>query len=147
MDPTQDNSKPTQMATDCRISRSLCLELTRSANNPLNLPTITNGTVLSNYAQLPLVGIGAGVPTPPLTLFENGIPAPNTSLSQGPDGLWSINWDTSHLTNGVYSIQVAMQYGHNSSGPVLYGTEKRGHLERDDVRFANKPVHLLWAYH
>lgn len=95
-------------------------------DNPLNLPTITNGTVLSNFTQLPLVGISAFVPTPPLVLLVNGAPAAIASVSQGPDGMWSFNWDTSHLANGIYTVQVAMQYGNSTAGPAfeLYGAQK-----------------------
>jgi hypothetical protein len=125
MDPTQDNSQADPDGDGLpNIAEFMLGTDPLRSDNPLNLPTIPNGTVLSNYAQIPLVGVSGAVPAPPVTLFENGIPAPNTSLAQGPDGVWSINWDTSHLSNGLYTIQVAMQYGHNSSGPVLYGTEK-----------------------
>ena len=88
----------------------------------MNLPTITNGAALAGFASLPLVGISPWVPAPALTLFVNSNAAANVSLSQGPDKVWSLNWDTTHLTNGAYSIQVAMQYGLNSS--TVYGSQK-----------------------
>lgn len=94
----------------------------RISDNPLNFPTITNGTVLNGWAQLPLVGISPRVPMPPVTLYVNSNAAANIQLAQGPDGTWWLNWDTTHLTNGSYSIQAAMQYGLNST--MLFGSAK-----------------------
>jgi len=42
-------------------------------------------------------------------LYVNGLPAQNSLLSQGPDGQWLMNWDTTFLTNGNYQIQLGLQ--------------------------------------
>jgi hypothetical protein len=127
MDPTQDNSLGDPDGDGLpNIAEFILGSNPLQPDNPLNLPTITNGTVLSGYAQLPLVGISVSAQTPPLVLLVNGAPAATAPISQGPDGLWSFNWDTSHLSNGLYTIQVAMQYGNSTAGPQfeLYGTQR-----------------------
>jgi Bacterial Ig domain len=78
-------------------------------DNPLNLSGVTNGTQVSEFAQLPLYGINLTIQNPPVTLFVNGAPAENSYLLRGPDGRWLMNWDTSFLTNGSYQIQLDCQ--------------------------------------
>jgi hypothetical protein len=127
MDPTQDNSLGDPDGDGLpNVAEFMLGTDPLRADNPLNLPTITNGTVLSGFAQLPLVGISVFAQTPPLVLLVNGTPAATASAIQGPDGSWSFNWDTSHLSNGLYTIQVAMQYGNSTAGPQfeLYGTQR-----------------------
>ncbi len=127
MDPAQDNSLADPDGDGLpNIAEFILGTNPLQPDNPLNLPTITNGAVLSGYAQLPLVGISVSAQTPPLVLFLNGVPAAGASVVQGADGLWSFTLDTSHLTNGVYTIQVAMQYGNSTSGPQfeLFGAQK-----------------------
>ncbi len=126
MDPTQDNSLGDPDGEGLpNVAEFILGTDPLRADNPMNLPTIANGTVLSGFAQLPLVGISASAQTPPLILLLNGNPAATASIIQGPDGLWAFNWDTSHLSNGVYTIQVAMQYGNSTAGPQfeLYGNQ------------------------
>jgi hypothetical protein len=127
MDPTQDNSLADPDGDGLpNIAEFMLGTDPLRVDNPLNLPTITNGTVLSGYAQLPLVGISVSAQTPPLILLVNGTPAATAPVIQGPDGTWAFSWDTSHLSNGVYTIQVAMQYGNSTAGPQfeLYGTQR-----------------------
>jgi hypothetical protein len=58
---------------------------------------------------LPINGLSATVQNPPIRLYVNGAPAENSSLWQGPDGTWFVNWDTTFLTNGNYQIQLDCQ--------------------------------------
>jgi hypothetical protein len=96
----------------------------KRSDNPLNLPTLANGISLNGYAQLPLVGISPMVPAPAITLFVDGNPAANVSLTQGPDGLWSIYWDTTHSANGSHFVQVGFQYNPDASTNLVYGIQK-----------------------
>ncbi len=123
LDPTVDNSMGDPDGDGLpNLAEFILGTNPRMSGNPLNFPTITNGTVLSGWAQLPLVGISPLVPMPPVMLYVNGSSAANTQLAQGPDGTWWLNWDTTHATNGSYSIQAAMQYGVNST--LIFGSEK-----------------------
>lgn len=127
MDPTQDNSLADPDGDGLpNVAEFMLGSNPLQADNPLNLPTITNGTVLSGYAQLPLVGISVAAQTPSLMLLVNGAPAAKAPIVQGPDGLWAFGWDTSHLSNGLYTIQVEMEYGNSTFGPQydLYGMQK-----------------------
>jgi hypothetical protein len=77
------------------------------ADNPLNFASLTDGEQVSGFAQLPIYGLSPAIATPPITLYLNGTPADNSSLWQGPDGNWVLNWDTSFLSNGIYQVQLA----------------------------------------
>jgi hypothetical protein len=79
------------------------------ADNPLNFSSVTDGAQVSGFAQLPIYGLSPGIATPPITLYLNGAPADNSSLWQGPDGQWFVNWDTTFLTNGSYQVQLDCQ--------------------------------------
>ena len=97
------------------------------ADNPLNLSGVPNGTVVSGFAQLPIYGLSATVQKPPITLYLNGVPAENSSLWQGPDGRWYVNWDTTFLTNGNYQVQLVCQVAPPSSPDSIsniFGTNK-----------------------
>jgi hypothetical protein len=123
LDPTVDNSMGDPDGDGLpNLAEFILGTNPRMSGNPLNFPTITNGTVLSGWAQLPLVGISPLVPMPPVMLYVNGSSAANTQFAQGPDGTWWLNWDTTHVTNGSYSIQAAMQYGANST--LIFGSAK-----------------------
>ena len=92
--------------------------------NPLNFSTITNGTRLSGFVQLPLIGISPFISPTAINLIVNSNAAANSTLMQGPDGVWFINWDTSFLTNGRYSISTAFQFNPGTSSNAVYGNEK-----------------------
>jgi hypothetical protein len=79
------------------------------ADNPLNFSSVTNGTEVSGFAQLPVLGLNPLFQTFPIILYVNGLPAQNSLLSQAADGQWLMNWDTSFLTNGNYQIQLGVQ--------------------------------------
>ena len=78
-------------------------------DNPLNFSGLANGTQVSGFAQLPIFGLNPAFQTFPIILYVNGLPAQNSLLSQGPDGQWLMNWDTTFLTNGNYQIQLGLQ--------------------------------------
>jgi Bacterial Ig domain len=81
------------------------------ADNPLNLSAVTNGAQFSGFIQIPILGLSPTLAqTPPIFLYVNGSPAENSFVSQGADGQWLINWDTTYLTNGSYEIQASVQY-------------------------------------
>ena len=79
------------------------------ADNPLNLSGVTNGTQVSGFAQLPIIGLNPTFKTFPIILYVNGSPAQNALLSQAPDRQWLMNWDTTFLTNGNYQVQLGCQ--------------------------------------
>ncbi|MDH7502779.1 MAG: Ig-like domain-containing protein [Verrucomicrobiota bacterium] len=81
-----------------------------SPDNPLNLATVANGTQVSGFTQLPLVGLSPVIEKQPITLYLNGNPAANSYVSQKANGQWVLNWNTDFLTNGNYSIQAAFHY-------------------------------------
>ncbi len=76
------------------------------ADNVLNLSSMTNGTPISGFAQLPIYGLSISIPKPPIALWVNGLPASDAVLAQGPDGQWQMDWNTIFLTNGNYQIQL-----------------------------------------
>ncbi len=80
-----------------------------ASDNPLNL-SVTNGTRVSGFVQLPLVKLNPVIDKQPIGLYVNGDPAANSFFSQGPDGQWLLNWDTGFLTNGNYSIYAGFRY-------------------------------------
>jgi hypothetical protein len=81
------------------------------SDNPLNLSAVTTGMQLSGYVQIPILGLSPSLAqTPPITFYVNGEPAENSFVSQGADGGWLINWDTTYLTNGSYQIQASVQF-------------------------------------
>ncbi|MGH7976029.1 MAG: Ig-like domain-containing protein, partial [Limisphaerales bacterium] len=80
-------------------------------DNPLNLSVVTNGMQFNGFVQIPILGLSPALAqTPPITFYVNGAPAENSFISQGADGQWLINWDTTYLTNGNYQIQASVQY-------------------------------------
>ncbi len=80
-----------------------------ASDNPLNL-SVVNGTMVKGFVQLPLVRLTPVIQKQPIALYVNGNPAANSLLSQGPDGQWLLNWDTTFLTNGNYSISAGFTY-------------------------------------
>jgi|GEM_PF-1670961 len=76
------------------------------ADNPLNLSAVTNGMPISGFAQIPIRGLSPSISTPPLSLCVNSNLAEQAFISQGPDGQWLVNWDTTFLANGSYQIQL-----------------------------------------
>jgi hypothetical protein len=96
-------------------------------DNPLNLSGVTNGTQVSDFAQLPIIGLSPTIATPPIIFYVNGNPAENSLVSQGPDGRWFVNWDTTFLTNGSYQIQLDCQVAPPSSPDSIsdiFGAQK-----------------------
>ena len=82
---------------------------------------------MSDFVQIPIYGLSASVQNPPITFYVNGAPAENSSLWQGPDGTWFVNWDTTFLTNGDYQVQLDCQVAPSSSPDSItdvLGTEK-----------------------
>lgn len=114
--PTVDNSlgDPANDGLPNLAKFVLGLDPTK-AENVLNLPGVPNGTQISGFAQLPIYGLSSAIPTPPLILYVNGLPAENSVLTQGPDGTWLMNWDTTFLTNGNYQIQLECSVAPTSS--------------------------------
>ena len=114
--PTVDNSMadPAGDGLPNLAKFVLGLDPTR-ADNVLNLSSVTNGMQISGFAQLPIYGLSSTIPTPQLILYVNGLPAENSVISQGPDGVWQMNWDTTFLTNGDYQIQLACPVAPESS--------------------------------
>jgi hypothetical protein len=89
-------------------------------DNPLYLG-LTNGAVLSGFAQIPLPAIDPVIVPQPIVLYVNGTPAAKSFLSHGPDGEWFLNWNTVFLTNGTYSLKPAFQYAPEIAGGILFG--------------------------
>jgi len=106
-DPTMDNSLAAPAGDGLPNLAKFILGLNpHVAENPLNLSGVTNGTTISGFAQLPIYGLSANIPKPPLALWVNGLPAADAVLAQGPDGQWQMDWNTIFLTNGNYQIQL-----------------------------------------
>jgi hypothetical protein len=82
-----------------------------ASDNPLNI-SVTNGTALSGFVQLPLAKLSPVIEKQPIALYVNGDQAATSFLWQGPDGQWLLNWNTGFLTNGNYSIKAGFQYKH-----------------------------------
>lgn len=98
----------------------------QSPDNPLNL-AITNGTQVSGHAQMTVQGLSYTVGNQPITLYVNGTPAANSFLSVGPDGRWLVNWNTTFLPNGTYTVKLGFQYNADVSfgaQSVVFGGEK-----------------------
>ena len=96
-------------------------------DNPLNLSEVTNATQVSGFAQLPIIGLSPTIATPPITFYVNGNPAENSLVSQGPDGRWFVNWDTTFLTNGNYQVQLECSVAPASSPDSItdvFGAQK-----------------------
>jgi hypothetical protein len=114
--PTVDNSMADPAADGLPNLAKFVLGLDPTrADNVLNFSSVTNGTTVSGFVQLPIYGLSSAIQTPPITLYVNGLPAENSSLLQGPDGVWLMNWDTTFLTNGNYQIQLACPVAPTSS--------------------------------
>jgi len=92
------------------------------ADNPLYLG-VTNGAVLSGFAEIPLPSLNRGIDAQPMFLYVNGQLAASSFLSQGPDGEWFLNWNTVFLPNGTYSIKPAFQYKSESGSGLVFGPE------------------------
>ena len=115
MDPTVDNSEDDPDGDGLPNLAEFVLGTDPLVgDNPLNLPTVTNGMFVSGILQLPLTGIDPLLPNPPVILLVNGVPAADSTLRQAADGTWLFNWDTSFTSNGTYSIQAEVQYGINN---------------------------------
>jgi hypothetical protein len=82
-------------------------------DNPLILSTLANGAQVSGYEHLPL-GIAAGLESPAITLYVDGLPAANSCLEQS-GGQWYLDWNTVFLPNGNHSLCVAFQYNPDAS--------------------------------
>lgn len=98
----------------------------RLPDNALQLG-ITSGTVLKGFVQLPLARLTPAILSQPILLYWNGNPVANSFLSQGADGRWLLNWNTSFLTNGSYTVRAGFQYRqNNAAGPVnvIFGEQK-----------------------
>jgi len=110
--PTVDNSMADPAADGLPNLAKFVLGLNPNvSDNPLNLSIVTNGIQVSGFVQIPILGLSPALPqTPPIFLYVNGSPAENSFVSQGPDGQWLMNWDTTYLTNGSYQIQESVQY-------------------------------------
>ncbi|MGH7976167.1 MAG: Ig-like domain-containing protein [Limisphaerales bacterium] len=115
-DPTVDNSMgdPAGDGLPNLVKFVLGLDPTK-ADNVLNFSSVTNGTQISGFAQLPIYGLSSAIQTPPIIFYVNGLPAEDSVLSQGPDGVWQMNWDTTFLTNGDYQIQLVCPVAPTSS--------------------------------
>lgn len=79
-----------------------------AADNPLTF-AVPNSSV-SGYAKLLLAKVNPVIEMQPIALFVEGERAANSFLSQGPDGVWTLNWNTTVLTNGNYSVKAGFQY-------------------------------------
>jgi len=80
------------------------------ADNPLNLSGVSNGTVVSGFAQLPIWGIKPRVPNPSIMLYANSNPVPSSILSKGADGGLTLVWDSTHIPNGDYQIMAGFSF-------------------------------------
>ena len=106
-DPTVDNSMTDLSGDGLPNLAKFVLGLNPNvADNVLNLSSMTNGTPISGFAQLPIYGLSISIPKPPIALWVNGLPASDAVLAQGPDGQWQMDWNTIFLTNGNYQIQL-----------------------------------------
>ena len=115
-DPTADNSMADPDGDGLPNLAELALGTNPNVpNNPLNFSSVTNGMPMSDFVQIPIYGLSASVQNPPITFYVNGAPAENSSLWQGPDGTWFVNWDTTFLTNGDYQVQLDCQVAPPSS--------------------------------
>lgn len=79
------------------------------SDNPLNL-SVVNGATVKGFVQLPLVRLTPVIQKQPIALYVNGSAAAHSFLFQGPDGQWLLNWDTTFLANGTYSIHAGFTY-------------------------------------
>ncbi len=79
------------------------------SDNPLNL-SLAGGTQVSGFAQIPLTRLSPVIQSPNIGLYMNNLPAAESSLSQGPDGTWLLNWNTVFLPNGTNSIKAGFEY-------------------------------------
>ncbi len=98
-------------------------------DNPLILSTLANGAQVSGYLHLPL-GIAAGLQSPPITLYVDGLPAANSCLEQS-GGQWYLDWNTVFLPNGTHSLSVAFQYNPDASygqTGTVFGPSKTVHV-------------------
>jgi Bacterial Ig domain/Bacterial TSP3 repeat len=110
LDPTTDDSMADPDNDGLPNFAEFILETNpHVADNPLNLSMVTNEMEFSGFVQIPIRGLSQYLQNPPIAFYVNGISAENSSLSQGPDGQWLINWDTTFLTNGNYQVQLACQ--------------------------------------
>lgn len=94
-------------------------------DSPLELG-LENGTSLGGFAQIPLPNLRSTISPLPIVLFVNGTQAEKAFLSRGPDGTWSLNWDTAFMPNGNYTIKAAFEYNPDisSTSGILFGTAK-----------------------
>lgn len=96
------------------------------SDNPLNL-AITNGTSLRGFIQLPVQGLNPMIGSQPIMLYVNGNPAMDSFLTIGADGRWLVNWNTTLVPNGVYSIKLGFQYKPEAGigqTSIVFGSEK-----------------------
>jgi hypothetical protein len=128
LDPTTDNSMADPDSDGLpNLAEFMLGTNPHVADNPLNFSGVTNGMQVSDFAQLPIIGLGSTIATPPITFYVNGLPAEHSFLWQGPDGRWLVNWDTTFLTNGNYQIQLDCRVALASSPDSIsdiFGTQK-----------------------
>jgi hypothetical protein len=107
-----------------------------AADNPLHLP-LSNGAVVNGFVQIPLPTLTPQIEKPPIELYVNNEPAANSFISQAASGQWLLNWDTTFLPNGTYSLKAGYQHKRNVSpgqNNVIFGQSKTV-VVANEIRF------------
>ena len=150
-DPTVDNSMTDLSGDGLPNLAKFVLGLNPNvADNVLNLSSMTNGTPISGFAQLPIYGLNMSIPKPPIALWVNGLAGVGCSSrarTRRPmaDGLEHHFFDQRQLSNSTGLSSCSCQLAgldYKCHGRANNGSDKQSNHDGQ----IDKPVHQLFLH-